>query len=290
MNSTSPSGDRQGRPRETVSLHVDGVEVVCHRGGAQRPDEDPVVLLHGIGGSTAEDFRFLFPMLARHYPVMAVDFSPPALREGEPLELDHLARQVHAALDELFPGRRVTLVGYSLGAVVAAAVAASHPAPARLVLAAGWLEATAGHRMFNSIWQHLSGHDEAVLQQFARFSALGTSFANTTPPGEFEEIVPFRPGGFTDAQVQLTTRASLTDVVSLISIPTLVIGCSGDAIADRDQAQALVGAIEDACYAEVESGHAVVTERPAEMLSLIDGFLQKPTRYLPGYILPGIAV
>lgn len=90
--------------------------------------------------------------------------------------------------------------------------------------------------------------------------------------------------------MQLTTRTNLSDAAPLISVPKLVIGCSHDAIADRDQAQALVGATEDACYAEVESGHAVVTERPAEILSLIDGFLQERPRYSPGYMPPGIAV
>jgi pimeloyl-ACP methyl ester carboxylesterase len=290
MNNSSLRSDRQSRLRETTSLDVDGTAVTCHLGGVQQEDGDPVVLLHGIGGSTILDFKFLFPMLARRHSILAVDFSPPALKEREPLQLEHLVRQVSAAIDELLPGRRVTIVGYSLGAVVAAAVAASHPAPARLVLASGWLQATTRHRMFNSIWQQLNCQDTTVLHHFARFSALSTSFVNNSAPEALQEIFPFSLSRFTDALVQLTTTVDLTDLVPLISVPTLVIGCSDDAIADRDQAQALVGAIHDARYAEIESGHAVVTERPAELLSLIDGFLHQPTRYPIGSIPPGIVV
>lgn len=260
---------------ETISLDVDGTAVTCHLGGTNWEDEDPVVLLPGIGGSASEDFSFLFPMLARHHRVMAVDFSPTP-SEGKPLELEHLVMQVRTAIDELLPGSRPAVVGYSLGAVVAVAVATSHPAPRRLVLASGWLKATASLLMFNSIWQQLSGQDAAALRQFAKFSALGNSFINSSPAEELQQISPFSLGPSTGAQIQLATAVDLTDVAPDIRVPTLVIGCSDDAIAGREQSEALAGAIPDARYAELESGHAVAVERPAELLSLIDRFLRRP--------------
>lgn len=262
------------RSSESVSLDVDGAKVTCHLGGNNQDGTDPVVLLHGIGGSTALDFGFIFPMLARHRCVMAVDFGLPALGEGETLHLERLAGQVRAAIDGLMPGRRVTLVGYSLGAVVAAVVAASHPGPRRLILVSGWLKATASHRMFGALWQLLSGQGPAALSGLARFSALSNSFINSCPSEELDGISPFSPGLFTDAQLHLMTTVDLTLIAPRICIPTLVIGCSDDAIAGRDQSAALVGAIADARYVEVESGHAVALERPAELLSLIDGFLR----------------
>ncbi|NVM94320.1 alpha/beta hydrolase [Arthrobacter sp. AETb3-4] len=265
-----------------MSLDVDGAKVTCHLGGADREDLDPVVLIHGIGGSTAADFGFIFPMLARHGRVMSVDFCLPALGEHETLRLEHVARQVRVAIDEVLPGRQVSMVGYSLGAVIAAAVAASHPAPGRLVLVSGWLKAGASHRIFNDLWQRLRILGPTVLSRFARFSALGTSFLNSSPLEELEAMSPFSPGLFTDAQIRLAATVDLSETAARICIPTLVIGCSNDTIAGREQAEALVGAIPDASYAEVESGHAVVLERPAELFSLIDGFLSRPQRQLSG--------
>jgi pimeloyl-ACP methyl ester carboxylesterase len=81
----------------------------------------------------------------------------------------------------------------------------------------------------------------------------------------------------------LTTN--LAEIAPTIKVPTLVIGAACDSIISIDQARALFATIPDARYVELESGHAVVIERPAEVLSHIDTFLKDPTRYPSGSMI-----
>jgi pimeloyl-ACP methyl ester carboxylesterase len=77
---------------------------------------DPVILLAGIGGTAASDFSFLLPLLARTRPVLAVDLG----YGGGSGRLDGLVDQLAGVLSAVLPGRRVSLVGFSVGATVGA--------------------------------------------------------------------------------------------------------------------------------------------------------------------------
>ena len=111
--------------RETASVVVDGVPVTYHsagqddgrRGDAQRP---VLVMVHGSTGSTDSHYGFLFPMLGFRQRVVSVDLAQPLT---DALSLAQLVAQVGAVIDVVrgqSGGRPVSLMGYSLGAVVAA--------------------------------------------------------------------------------------------------------------------------------------------------------------------------
>jgi pimeloyl-ACP methyl ester carboxylesterase len=67
---------------------------------------------------------------------------------------------------------------------------------------------------------------------------------------------------------------------------TLVIGCTHDQMVPVRHSKALFGAIRDARYTEIASGHAVVFERPAQLVQIIDQFNEAPSRHAAGSILP----
>ena len=67
---------------------------------------------------------------------------------------------------------------------------------------------------------------------------------------------------------------------------TLVVGCTQDQMVPRTHSLQLFGAIDDARYTEIDSGHAVVFERPAELLRLVDTFLRQPSASAAGSIIP----
>jgi len=180
------------------------------------------VLIPGFGG--AADFDFVAPMLAREHEVSIAEAAAgPVTRAGS------------------------ILVGYSLGAVIAAAHAASHPVGA-LVLICGWTQPTP--RLVD--WTRHAGDDA-----FARHTMVGPG-SDRTPLVRPELL----------AQVVSLPVADL----SRIACPTLVIGATFDLVATAHQSRLLYGGIADSQYVGVATGHAALAERPAEVLSLLSEF------------------
>jgi pimeloyl-ACP methyl ester carboxylesterase len=267
------------------TLTVEGVEIQCSVAGTDRDDQDPIVLLHGIGETAADNCEFLLLMLARNYRVISIDLGASFLSGRATPQLDHLTRQVQGVIDQIVPGRRVGLFGFSTGGLVAAAFAASHSAVSSVVLVAGWLKISVRQRLFIETWQRLSTHGPVALGQFARFAALSSSFVEGTSLEALERFEPIRLSRFTDEQLVFLSAVDLTEIAPRIGVPTLVIGCAYDDIVPIEQTKALFGAIPGACYVEIDSGHAVVIERPAEVLSHVDTFFRAPARYPAGATL-----
>jgi pimeloyl-ACP methyl ester carboxylesterase len=208
--------------------------------GVDRDGVDPIVLLPGIGGSC--------------------DLGDPATA----------VHDVTAALAEAAPGRAVTLFGYSFGAVIAletaaALLEAAHSKVSHLLLVAGVLASDERQRLFASTWEALGSSGSAAGERnratFARFAAA--SFDRD----------PFALGEVTEAQIAALARVELEASAARVTAPTLVIGFDDDGIAGTAQARRLFAAIDDCRYAEVHGGHATLLDRPAEVLSLVDGLL-----------------
>ncbi|MBC7591073.1 MAG: alpha/beta hydrolase [Salinibacterium sp.] len=226
-----------------------------------------LVLVPGLSGRSPFDFPFIAPMLARQFEVTQVNFESAA----EP-DLDSLLAVVEAAVDSC--ATPPILVGYSLGAVVASRVASPL---AGLVLIAGWWRPAPKLLAFAEVWSALRAEDSDTVNtvaSLALFSAQGWDVARGLPADSV-----------TDALVALAARADTSASDLTVNAPTLVIGCSHDEVATTRETQLLFGAIPDARYAEVRSGHAVTLERPAELLELITAFAASPTRFPAGSIM-----
>lgn len=121
---------RQGTPVAALLGDEDRfVAVEGHRlRYRQAGDGPPVVLIHGFAGS-AYTWRHLMPLLAKGHSVYAIDLLGFGLSE-KPARADHSlaghGRRVVAALRALGL-RDVTLVGHSMGGVVAAYAALDDP-------------------------------------------------------------------------------------------------------------------------------------------------------------------
>ena len=265
-----------GDSATTRTVIVEGAPVVCTLSGIDQHDSDPVVLLPGVGGSTASEFSFLLPLLARTRRVLAVD-----LRYGstEVPGIDGLLDQLAEVLRQLLPGRRVTLVGFSVGATVAASFAAQNPGVASLVLVTPVLRASNRHRLLAVLRANLSEGDPTVLRSLDIFSAYSSNFLEEHSPE------PFLAGAISAAQFELFAETELTDALPRITIPTLVVGCTHDDLAGVEAARALFAALPNARYAEIDSGHAVLAERPAEVLAIIREFVSHPLRHRAGSVL-----
>ncbi|MFC7411321.1 alpha/beta fold hydrolase [Hydrogenophaga atypica] len=272
--------------RHAASVSVDGTEVPYFSAGDGQAGAPVLVMVHGSTGSTDSHYGYLFPMLSFRQRVVSIDLRPPA--EGGELTLAQLVRQVGAVIDVVGGGRPVALMGYSLGAVVAAAVAAERPDEVRqLLLVAGWIK-TDGHQQWrNGIWRQLRRTGSEAIRHYMLFCAFSSGFVAARTPQELTDMANrIALDGFVDQQMDLNSRIDISALVPRIRATTLVVGCSQDQMVPRGHSQQLFGAIEDARYTEIDSGHAVVFERPAELLSVIDHFLRDPAAHPAGSILP----
>lgn len=270
------------------SVQVAGTEVTYYDSEKTHGRDEIVVLVHGTGGSTKAHFGFLFPILAAKQRVVAVDWAEPAGLD-RPLELDDLAAQVVAVIEAAAAGRKVVLIGYSLGAVVTAVIAARHPnLIERLVLISGWARTDLQQRLRNDVWQALRAQDDdAALRRYSIFTAFGGPFLAARTEADMQpamDAMTFTP--FLEAQMDLNRRIDIVAEVEEIRVPTLVTGCTHDQMVPIRHQRHLFGAIVDARIAEIPTGHAVVFERPSELSHHIQQFLDAPTLYEGGTIIP----
>jgi pimeloyl-ACP methyl ester carboxylesterase len=267
-------------------LDVDGVEVTYFTAGRDHPTRPLIVMVHGTGGSTDGHFGYLFPLLATRQKVVSINLAQPKISGGR-LELGQLVAQVDAVIAHVAGGQKVALVGYSLGAVVAAAAAAAHPELiGNLVLIAGWMKTDTQQKLRNRVWRRLRDEGSAAIKEYMTFCAFSARFmAEKALDDILAAAEMLQLTEFVDQQMELNTRIDLTAEVPTIKATTLVIGCSYDQMVPKHHSKALFGAIKDARYAEIPSGHAVVFERAAELFSLVDAFARAPGRHPAGTML-----
>ncbi|GLB69152.1 alpha/beta fold hydrolase [Arthrobacter mangrovi] len=266
---------------------IRGTSITYYDSRDEKDRDDVLVMVHGTSGSTKTHFGFLFPILAAKQRVVSIDWSQPD-RDGERLELDQLVDQVAGAIEVILPGRKVVLLGYSLGAVVTAALAARRPdLVERLVLVAGWMKTDLQQILRNDVWQALRASGDDAIRSYSTFCAFGGPFLGSKTLADLQPAMDAMAfDAFGDQQMELNRRIDIVEEVHRISVPTLVIGCTHDQMVPIRHQKALFGAIEDARFAEIPTGHAVVFERPSELTHHIQRFLDEPEAFTAGSIVP----
>jgi pimeloyl-ACP methyl ester carboxylesterase len=198
-----------------------------------------------------------------------------------PLTVGLLAGQIAAAAEAggaaSGTGGPADVIGYSLGAVVAAAVAATRPELVRrLVLVAGWPDPDdARHQLAMDVWRGLEQADHDLFSKFLQLICLSPAFLSALGPEGVAGLVAGAPpitAGMR-AHMELDAVADLRPLLPRITAPTLVIGLSRDQVVPPERARELQQAIAGSQYAEIDSGHLVVFEQPEELVRLCREFL-----------------
>jgi 3-oxoadipate enol-lactonase len=239
-----------------------------------------MVLVHGTGADSQTNWEHLVGQFADQRTVVRPDYSGSGLTEDEggALTLEMLAEQVLAAADAGGAGP-FDLVGYSLGACIAAYIAAEHPDRVRsLVLLAG-LAAGADSRLKLQfeLWRDLIHSDRRTLARMVLLTGFSPDFLSAWTQQQVDETLEMimttnRWEGML-RQVELDLTLDMSGYVGRIAAPTLVIGCTHDHMVPPSHARALAAAVPGARYAEMPTGHLAPLERPDEFVRLVKQFL-----------------
>ena len=235
-----------------------------------------LVLVHGASMDAASNFGHLVHQLTDVRAVISPDYAG----SGEtplpvgPLELELLVDQVVAAARSGGAGP-VDLVGFSLGAVVAAELAARYPELVRrLVLVAGWAHSDdARLRLALATWSDVIDAAPELASAQGPLMAFSPPFLSSLGPDGLARLRTAKPAPGTRQQIELALRVDLRDRLPLIKAPTLVVGCTLDYLVPVEHSRALHAAIPGSRYVELESGHVVFLERPEEIVALLREFL-----------------
>ncbi|MFC9293012.1 alpha/beta fold hydrolase [Streptomyces sp. NPDC057011] len=208
--------------------------------------------------------------------VIQANFSGHAHTEddGGELSLDALAEQVVAVLEEAGNGP-VDLLGFSLGSLVAATVAAARPDLVnRLVLVNGWAGPGDQYlRNMMTVWRELAGNPDA-FSRYATITALSHATLNAGGHDGFESMLGIMlPTPGTLRHIDLNLRADIRGALARIHARTLVVGSTLDLTIPVQNAREVHTRLADSTYVEIESGHAVIGERAEEFTKVVRDFL-----------------
>ena len=264
----------EARRMATVKIEESVVEYLLDGAGPG------LVLVHGTGGSAEANWGHLVNRFARHWTVIRPNYSGSGNTTdvGGSLSVEQLAEQVLAAAKA---GGKVPfdLVGFSLGAAVAAMVAARAPDLVRsLVLIAGFADSTDSYlKLEFSLWQELIAHNRLALARLFLLTGLSHSFLANLSEAEIEASVSSIVAGTNwdglARQVELDLTLDIREEVRSITRPTLVVGCTHDCIVPVKHSKRLAATIPCSEYTELATGHLAALEEPDALAIVIETFL-----------------
>ena len=256
-------------------MQIDGQLVGYATAGDDGP---PLLLLHGtVMSRTAFDgVRAATPVdVTYRYVMMDLPGSGESPLPDAPLTVEGIAAQAHALMREL-GHESYHIAGFSLGAVVGAAIAGLQPQAVRsLTLIAGWIATDARMKATFELWRRLIAVDHALFMRYVLADGFTAAFHEQMAPMLDAAIAvgaaAVAPGSA--AQIDLDIAADISELVGRINAPTLVIGGAEDRWVDVSHSHALGRAIEGSRVEVLPAGHMMIAEQPAQVAALLSPHL-----------------
>ena len=241
---------------------------------------DPVVLVHGLGGTGRDIFKRLLTPLSEQYRVVAYDLrgSGQSSVTPGPYTVELLADDLDAILKALGLDT-VTLVGHSLGGGIALHYAATRPDRVRAVVGIGAITGLSeqGKEGMEARAQTVERQGMAAVAETVATNGLAPSFRQSNPD-EFQEFVSLITANDTAgyaAQCRALVAMDVTSQLPEVSCPVLLV-CG-----EKDQASTPAANIVNAALiAEVrlvelaDTAHIIPWEQPDAVLAALTAFLR----------------
>ena len=235
----------------------------------------PVILLHGYTDSWFSYSRIL-PSLSSTYHAYAIDQRGhgDSERPASGYDMADLAADVVAFMD-VMGLRQATLVGHSMGSLVAQEVALASPERVtRLILVGSGTNVQSEDML--QLQQAVNALDDPVLPEFAREFQVSTIY-HPVPDDFLDRAVAESlklPARVWRAALAGVLAVDYTGQINRIQIPTLVLRGDHDAIFSQAAQDALAAGLANAVLKMYsETGHALHWERPGEFISDLEGFI-----------------
>jgi 3-oxoadipate enol-lactonase len=240
--------------------------------------ERTLVLVHEMGGSL-ESWDDVVPRFTGSRRVLRYDARGAGLSQkarGE-LDLDTMADDIAALLDNVGIAGKVALVGVAVGGAIALHFAARYPERTSAVAVGSPATGITPERRV------------PALERLVKIEAAGMAFAvedsmkNGYAPelrddtGRFERFrarwLGNDPGSYA-AVWRMLASAEMDDELSRLRCPVLVIGGSLDRVRPALMAKATAHAIPGARYIEIRTGHYMSVQTPDLIADCIGEFLR----------------
>ncbi|MDT0186062.1 alpha/beta hydrolase [Microbacterium sp. ARD31] len=232
----------------------------------------PVILIHGTGGTTQSNYAPVLPLLSAHHRLLGVDTRPD---DAETVGLDQLHHSIESAITSSVDSDQVDLIGYSLGAVIAASLAARMGRQVRRLIAlGGWARTDPQRLLRNQLWLDLNAASPELLAKYWVLSSYGHIYLAALEPERIAAMAAAtRVRSGTVAEMHLNRRLDIREQLPKITAKTMVIGGSQDQTIPLPHSAELAAGIPGADLVVVDAGHALMAERPGEVSGLMLDFL-----------------
>ncbi len=247
---------------------------------ANQVAEHSVVLVHGINGSAKFDWELQLSALAERYHVVAVDlpgFGSSSKGPGA-YTPDNYAQVLAFVIERYVKGRRHSVIGHSMGAVVALRYAARYAGHdlERLVLvdSAGILHGVALSKAFVGSYISRNGSE-----RFSEFAARMTgklleAFERLSLSPEDELPDEWTNDDSASATAMAVAATDMSHDLAIVDLPALIVWGARDDVAPLRTGKVLDARLSDSRLVVVpEAGHMPMRDQPARVNELLLRFL-----------------
>jgi pimeloyl-ACP methyl ester carboxylesterase len=258
-----------------MRLKVNGVDIYCATGGKDFDPKLPlVVFLHGAGFD-----HTVWQLLARWFAhrgasVLAPDLPGHGMSGGAPLRSIGEMADWTAALIEVAGSKQVTIIGHSMGSLIALETAARHP---HRVSGLALICVGAAMPVSPALLQAAAANDRAAVDMInlwghGHLASLGGSLApGSWMLGGAEKVLERAAPGvlYADLAACNDYRGALA-AAAKVNVPiTLVLG-ERDAMTPARSGLELAAALPHARVVTLAgAGHMLMAERPDEVLAAV---------------------
>ena len=246
-------------------------------------DKDlPIVLVHGTMGKS-EDWSRVVGELSNSRSVIRPNYIERVAGRNltNELAIKDLADEVVAAV-RAEGKQRFDLVGGSLGAALAACIAAEYPEMVRsLVLVSGFSHGSDPRLNLQfKLWLRLASTDKVAFTKLLLVSGLSpvffSAFDEPTLYGIIENFIASTDWRPVEQTIRVDLSVDVREYTTRIKAPTLLFTAKHDQIVPPAYSENL---ILDAKTLELNSGHLIFLEKPVELASAILSFCQLQQDY-----------